>query len=253
MTKARLIARYQAARWSALMPGPGTVIRVCLLGSVLGTAHMAMAQDTNTESPSAADDTVAPGITPDLGKPVPTSQILAVDRDRLFTGSLYGRRILAELETERSRLAMEARKVEAALAEEEQSLTEQRSTLTPEAFRVLADAFDEKVQSLREERPVLEQEFKRRFETERSAFFEKAGPILGQVVRDRGGVMIIDRRAILLTTQKIDITDEAIRRIDEILGDGQGEPALDAPAGEQAEEVIEPSEILPQIDPPAQN
>ncbi len=156
---------------------------------------------------------------PSLG--IAQSDILTIDRDLLFRQSLYGKRILADLETERLRLASEARKVDAALAAEEKSLTEQRETLTPEAFRALADAFDEKVQALREGRPVQEQEFTNRFEQERVAYFEKIGAILGEIVRERGGVVIVDRRAILLTTQNIDITDAAIARIDAQLGDGQ--------------------------------
>ena len=79
---------------------------------------------------------------PSLG--IAQSDILTIDRDLLFRQSLYGKRILADLETERLRLASEARKVDAALAAEEKSLTEQRETLTPEAFRALADAFDDK-------------------------------------------------------------------------------------------------------------
>ncbi len=146
--------------------------------------------------------------------------LLTVDRERLFTQSMYGRRILAELETERSRLAAEARKVDADLVAEEKNLTDQRAKLSPDAFRLLADAFDEKVQALRRERPAREKDFSDRFEREQQAFFQKIGPILGVVVRERGGVVIVDRRAILLTTQNIDITDHAIARIDVVLGDG---------------------------------
>ena len=52
------------------------------------------------------------------------------------------------------------------------------------------------------------------------SYFEKIGTVLGAIVRERGGVVILDRRAILLTTQNIDITDVAIDRIDAQLGDG---------------------------------
>lgn len=249
----RLNAKYQAARLSLPAPLHGVVILVSVLGLLAGTGSAGLAQETPQEGTSGGGASRAASNTPDLGEPIPTSQILAVDRDRLFSGSLYGRRILAELEKERSRLALEARKVEAALAAEEKSLTEQRSKLTPEAFRILADEFDDKVQSLRDERPVLEQEFKRRFETERNSFFEKVGPILGQVVRELGGIMIIDRRAILLTTQKIDITDESIQRIDLVLGDGRADTQSDDPDGGAVDDGADPSVSQPQDDAPAQN
>jgi len=169
--------------------------------------------------PASAQQTDAPSVAePNLG--IVQSAILTIDRDLLFRQSLYGKRILAELEVERRRLASEARKVDAALAAEENTLTEQRASLSAADFRALADAFDAKVKRLREERPAQEQEFTRRFEQERVAYFEKIGAVLGAIVRERGGVVILDRRAILLTTQNIDITDVAIDRIDAQLGDG---------------------------------
>ena len=188
-----------------------------------------------TARPASAQQTDAPGVAePNLG--IVQSAILTIDRDLLFRQSLYGKRILAELEVERRRLASEARKVDAALAAEENTLTEQRATLSATEFRTLADAFDAKVKRLREERPAQEQEFTRRFEQERVSYFEKIGAVLGAIVRERGGVVILDRRAILLTTQNIDITDAAIKRIDAQLGDGSLGPtnAPDAPATPEA-------------------
>ncbi len=166
------------------------------------------------------------------------SQIVTIDRQRLFSDTAYGQRVLATVEVERARLAQETREAEIALAEEEKLLTEQRDSLDPASFRVLADAFDQKVNELRAEGQQREQEFVRVLEREQSAFFERIGPILGQIVRELGAVVILDRRAILLATQNIDITDLAIRRIDLELGDGITNPTdpeaqpVDAAPGE---------------------
>ncbi|HHC29229.1 MAG TPA: OmpH family outer membrane protein, partial [Rhodobacterales bacterium] len=77
------------------------------------------------------------------------SPMLTIDRERLFSDTLYGQRITRELEAARADMAAETSRIEADLEAEERSLTEQRATLDPKAFRALADAFDEKVQSLR--------------------------------------------------------------------------------------------------------
>ncbi len=218
----------------------GAAMALCLPVAVTGPA---LAQTANPTAPKGTAEaeaaTTASGQTEEAEVPVAVSStqpaqnaavvrspIFTVDRDALFSQSKYGKRILAELEQERARLAREARRVEAALAEEEKQLTEKRDTLPAEEFRKLADAFDAKVQALRQETPAQEQAFSRRFEQERVAFFEKAGPVLGQLVRDLGGIMIIDRRAILLTTQNIDITAVSIARINAELGEG----APDTPA-----------------------
>lgn len=162
----------------------------------------------------------------DLGRAV--SQIVTIERQSLFSDTQYGRRVVETVESERARLAGETRKVEEALRIEERELTDLRETLSPEEFRKLAVAFDEKVQALRTEGNEREKEFVRTLEREQAAFFERIGPILGQLVRELGAVVIIDRRAILLTTQNIDITEIAVDRIDQVLGDGSDLP--DAPS-----------------------
>lgn len=159
-----------------------------------------------------------------LGRVV--SPILTIDRDRLFSGSRYGQRVNRELEAASNAMAAETRKIEAALEEEERALTERRASLTAEEFRSLANAFDDKVQALRDERDTAEANLRGQIEQAQLQFFDRIGPILGALVRERGAVMILDRRAILLTAADVDITDDAIARIDAVLGDG-AEPAQD--------------------------
>lgn len=158
------------------------------------------------------------------------SQVVTVDRESLFTDSQFGKRVQAQLEQERARLAAETRKIETDLQREEQALTAQRDSLTPEAFRTLANAFDAKVQDLRQQSAATEQDFLRRMEREQLAFFDLVGPILGQLVRELGAIVILDRRVIVLTTRNIDITDLAIARIDEVLGRGDEGPTESTPA-----------------------
>ncbi|WP_281841603.1 OmpH family outer membrane protein [Sinisalibacter aestuarii] len=182
----------------------------------------------------------APGMAraQELGRIV--SPILTIDRDRLFSGTLFGQRVNRELEAESNAMAAETRAIEAALEDEEQQLTEQRPTLSTEEFRSLANAFDEKVQSLRAQREQAESGLRDRIEAAQAEFFDEIGPILGAMVRARGAVMILDRRAILLAATDIDITDEAIAQIDAVLGegtpignDGPGETEAPAPDGNE--------------------
>lgn len=163
-----------------------------------------------------------------LGRVV--SPILTIDRDRLLSETLYGQRVNRELEAASQAMAAESRKIEAALEEEERQITEQRATLAPDAFRDLARAFDEKVQALRQEREAAEDNLRLQIEAAQNAFFEQVGPILGALVRERGAVMILDRRAILLAATDVDITEAAVARINLVLGDGlEAEPAPDGP------------------------
>ncbi len=147
-------------------------------------------------------------------------QFVTLNQERLFLGSAYGQRILAQLETERKRLAEETRQVEQELEAEELALTEARALLSPDAFRAKADAFDAKVVALRANAEAAEARFVQMQEAERKHFFEQVAPVLWQLVRDLGAVAILDQSVIMLTTRNLDITDLAIARVDQVLGDG---------------------------------
>jgi Skp family chaperone for outer membrane proteins len=198
----------------------------------------------------------------DFGRVV--SPILTLDREQLFAGTRYGQRVNRELEAASTAMAAETRAIEAALEAEEQALTEQRATMDTAAFRELASAFDDKVQALRAEREAAESDLLAQIEAAQLAFFNRIGPVLGQLVRDRGAVLIVDRRAVLLAATDIDITSAAIERIDAVLGDGGDlggspgaaeSPAPDTPApvedttGEGAVGV----DTIPAPEPPAED
>ena len=48
---------------------------------------------------------------------------------------------------------------------------------------------------------------------------------------DLGAVAIIDRGALIISLERFDITDEAIARIDQVLGDGSTLPVAPDPSG----------------------
>jgi len=178
------------------------------------------------------------------------SQFVTLDQERLFQRTLYGRRIIGHLESERLRLAEETLEVERALEAEELNLTRARETLSPEEFRAKANAFDEKVVALRAEAEETQKRFVTLLDQERAQFFEQVAPVLGQLVVDLGAIAILDRSVILLTTRNIDITDLAITRVDAVLGDGL--PKSD-PAPDGAETPAAPQDGTPApADAPAQ-
>lgn len=158
------------------------------------------------------------------GQGTSTSTILTINQERLFAASLYGERVATEIESASKTLISENRRIEADLTAEEKSLTEQRPNLTSEAFRLLADGFDEKVQAIRRAQEVKTRELSRRLEEERATYFKLVVPILGTLMKEHGATVILDRRVIFISADGVDITDEAIRRIDATLGDGAAQP-----------------------------
>ena len=156
--------------------------------------------------------------------PEPQSTVLTINQERLFATSLYGERVKAEIEAASAALSAENRKIESDLTAEEKELTEKRPNLSPEAFRVLADAFDEKVQGIRRAQDAKTRELTRKLEEERTAYFNLVIPVLGALMKERGATAILDRRAIFISAESVDITEDAVRRIDASLGDGRVQP-----------------------------
>ncbi len=160
------------------------------------------------------------------------SPILTLDQEALYNGSLAAERISEEIERRGDELAAENREIEARLVAEELELTEMRPTMDPEAFGQLADAFDEKVQRLRAEQDAKTRELQRLRDRERQTFLRRISPILGEIVRERGAVVVLDRRSVFLSAESIDITQEAIDRINAAFEEDEALPGPDAPEPE---------------------
>jgi len=151
---------------------------------------------------------------------VPQSSVLTISSDRLFADSAFGRRVFAEIEAESGALAAENERIVAELSHEEKQLTEMRSNLSPEEFRPLAEAFDKKVQSHRDGQRAKLEALSRRSEEAQAMFFERAQPILIDLLRESGASVIIERANVFLSSDASDITEVAIRRINAAIGDG---------------------------------
>ena len=145
---------------------------------------------------------------------------LVVDTLQLFNKSQFGIRAAQQLEIQGAQLAEENKGKEIALSEEEKQLTALRATMTAEKFRILADEFDQKVQTTRAEQLAKTQALSTQIETQRNTFLNAAAPILQALMLDVGATVLLERRNVVLSTNTADITAIAIAQIDGVLGDG---------------------------------
>jgi Skp family chaperone for outer membrane proteins len=157
----------------------------------------------------------------------PMTAILTLDDERLFSGSAFGKAVIARQDAESRALIDENRKIEAALEAEEKDLTSRRAAMPREEFAPLSEAFNEKVEGIRKAQDAKTRELQRRFDSDRQRFLEVARPILAEVMAARGAVAIIDSRAVFVGFGNIDITDAAIAQLDAAMKEGRltpGEP-----------------------------
>jgi len=167
------------------------------------------------------------------------SPIVTLDQERLFSDTRAGQALVETLEADSAALAAENRQIEAELIAEERDLTERRSELPPEEFRALAEAFDEKVVAIRRAQDTKARTLAQRREADQQAFYRRALPLVAEIVRERGAVVVLERGAVILSAEQVDITDEAIDLIDARLG----------PEAGQADGATGPGDVAPEADP----
>ncbi|MEM6941751.1 MAG: OmpH family outer membrane protein [Pseudomonadota bacterium] len=155
-----------------------------------------------------------------LERGVIVSPILTIDSDRLFLESDFGQRVISQIEAQSAALAAENRQIEADLEAEERTLTERRAELDPEAFRELADAFDEKVQQTRSAQAAKGRALTAALDEEREVFLTAAAPVLERLMRDANASVILERRSVFVSAAAIEITDDAITLLNQNLGSG---------------------------------
>ena len=147
------------------------------------------------------------------------SAVLTVDPERLFADSRVGKAAVARLEAAQQDLLAENKKLETALEAEEKDLTERRATLPAADFRKLADAFDKKAEDIRAARLAKSRSLTTLRDEDRQKFLSAIVPILGSLMGEMGALVILDKKTVFLSFERIDITDRAIARIDAELDD----------------------------------
>ncbi len=150
----------------------------------------------------------------------PQSAVVLIDTDALFRGTLMGKRITAELEVRARELQAENERITSALTAEEKSLTERRPTMDPAAFRKEAEDFDTRVQGIRRARDSAIATFEAERDGAPRAFLEQVRNVVGDLMIERGAAVVLDQRIVFLSLSSVDVTKDAIARIDEVLGDG---------------------------------
>ena len=151
--------------------------------------------------------------------PQAPAQVLLIDQDRLFSGSVFGQAVGGVIDRVGRDLSAQNREIEDVLTQEEQRLTELRSSLSIEDFRLRAAEFDVRVVEIRSEQDAKNRALGAYAEAARQRFLEIMGPILIDLVQRSGAEVLMDRRAVIFARDDIDITDEAIAAIDAALAD----------------------------------
>ena len=84
----------------------------------------------------------------------------------------------------------------------------------------LANTFDQKVQTTRQEQAAKGRALNELLDQERDVFLTAAAPVLERLMREANAAVILERRSVFVSASAIEITDDAIALLDETLGSG---------------------------------
>lgn len=157
-----------------------------------------------------------------LGPRAQQSAVLTLDWEKLYDNSLWGKRVQSEIQAASSALRKENDRIASQLEAEERKLTEERLTMPSDAFQKAADAFDKRATDIRQAQKAKADAIQRQLNQEHQTFVQTVVPLLDEVLRARGAVVVLDSRAIIRGLAQADVTQELGARVDKEIGDGAG-------------------------------
>ena len=146
--------------------------------------------------------------------------VVALDRTRLIAQSAAGKSIQAQLQSIGKSVEAELEPEAKGLEAELESIQTLGKGLTMEQLKGRAD-IKAKVDSLNKRKNAFDQKRAKRTQeviaTQNKADedFEKAAqPILSEIIKERGAQLVVDLREVVFVDPKIDITQDAITKLD---------------------------------------
>lgn len=141
--------------------------------------------------------------------------VVVVDLDRAVRESAAAADLREREVAARRALQTEFDAVTAALELREGEMVELRRNMEPEAFDVLVKEFDARVRDARRGAQEQGAALQARFGAAQSALLERIRPIVGALMRERGAVAVLERKAVVVAEQSLDVTDALILAMNE--------------------------------------
>ena len=147
----------------------------------------------------------------------PPAKIVVLDRAGIMQFSKAGQDIAKQMQTYAAQAKADLQARGRALEAEEKSLQQQVAILAPDLKAKRIAAFQAKQQALQSEVAHKDEQMRTALAVARQQMETKLGPILQQLVKERGANMVIDRQAMVFAPPQFDITPDAINRLNQQL------------------------------------
>lgn len=146
--------------------------------------------------------------------PAAPPKIVVLDKVAILQYSKVGQDIAKQVQAYAAQAKNDLTAQGKALQAEGRALQQQVAILAPDLKQKKLAAFQAKEQALQAQAQKKDDQIKYTFMSARQAMEKQLGPILQQVIKERGANLVLDKQAIVMAnTASFDITGEVINRL----------------------------------------
>jgi Skp family chaperone for outer membrane proteins len=187
------------------------VLAVVIIGGVI--AYFAFGSDDSSDSTSGS--TSQPAATASGGKPS-MPLIVVIDRGAILRESKVGQDIARQVQALADQAKKDLEGQGRALQSDGEKLQQQVAILSPEERQKRVAAFEARQNAFRNAAAVKDAQMKQTFAVASNEVGKQLGPIVEQIVKERGATMVLDKQAVIYANSNaFDITGEAVDRLNQ--------------------------------------
>lgn len=153
--------------------------------------------------------------TPVFAAQAPAPKIVVIDKSAIMQASKVGQDVARQVQSLASQAKNDLTAQGRALQTEGRTLQQQVAILSPDLKAKRMAAFEAKQRALQGAAQKKDEQLKAAFYQARQAMEQALGPIVQDVVKQRGANIVVDKQAVVFATANgFDITQEVIAQLD---------------------------------------
>ena len=152
-----------------------------------------------------------------LADKYPNTSIGIIDINRVLTESKAAKDATSQIEKIQVKSEEDSKKEDELIIKEREKLIEQQSVMAPEAFEVKVADFEKKVQSYQIERQEKLRKLDQMVQGARARILEEVKPIINDYANELGITVILEKNAVIMSADDMDMTDQVIEILDKNL------------------------------------
>ena len=193
-----------------------------------------------TSSNTAGTTATTAGETAGPSGPTPKPLILVIDRATILRQSAAGKDMIAQIDTLTKSAEAEFKGEDQRLRSDAQALQQQMAVMAPEIRAQRTRDITARQQALQKKVQDRQNQIQAGVYKARKQIEDALGPLLEQIMAERGANFLFDRNAVVLGTVDVDITGLAIQHLDQKLAKVKVELTDPASLGQQAQPMMAP-------------